>query len=115
MAHFRNLIVWQKSLSLAKQIYQITGRFPSDQRYRLVDQMQRAAVSIMSNIAEGSKRTKKECDHFFRIAHGSAAELESQLLLTLELAYITKIEADQAMDELDHITRMLRSMYLLTD
>lgn len=115
MAHFRDLIVWQRSLSLAKRMYKITESFPSDQRYRLVDQMQRAVVSIMSNIAEGSKRTKKECSHFFRIAHGSAAELEAQLILTLELSYITKNEADQLLDELNHITRMLRAMYLLTD
>lgn len=107
MAHFRDLIVWQRSLSLAKRIYAITDQFPTDQRFSLSDQMQRAAVSVMSNIAEGSKRAKKDCCYFFRIAHGSAAELEAQMVLCFEMKYLEKDVADLIFDDLNQIQRML--------
>ncbi|MFA5129474.1 MAG: four helix bundle protein [Patescibacteria group bacterium] len=110
MANFKDLIVWQKSISVAERVYKMTSLFPPHQKYSLVDQMQRAAVSIMSNIAEGSKRSKKECEHFLRFSHGSAAELESQILLAVRLEYMTSDQADLIMDDLNQITRMLYTM-----
>ena len=78
---FKDLIVWQKSMSLVKEVYVITSNFPKSEIYGLTSQMRRAAVSIPSNIAEGKKRkTKNDYVQFLRIANGSAAELETQLL-----------------------------------
>jgi four helix bundle protein len=79
---FKSLIVWQKSMALADAIFQLTKGFPKDEQYGLTSQMRRAAISIPSNIAEGSRRTsKKDYAQFLRIACGSAVELETQLLL----------------------------------
>ncbi len=82
MNDFRQLIVWQKSMALAKEIYVYAEKLPSKERFGLVSQLQRCGVSIPSNIAEGSKRgTRKDFAQFLRIASGSAAELETQLEL----------------------------------
>jgi four helix bundle protein len=79
---YKDLLVWQKSMLLVTQIYQITNSLPASERYGLSSQMQRAAVAIPSNIAEGHlRRHKKEFIHFLSIALGSAAELETQLLV----------------------------------
>lgn len=83
---FKQLVVWQKSIALVKHIYQITNQFPREELYGLVSQMRRAAVAIPSNIAEGKKRkTKKDFVQFLRIADGSAAELETQIIISKEL------------------------------
>lgn len=72
MKTFRDLIVWQRAVTFATTIYEITSRFPSSEIYGLTNQLRRASVSISSNIAEGSKRgSKKEFSHFLRIAQGS--------------------------------------------
>jgi four helix bundle protein len=110
MAHFKTLIVWQKSVDLAEYIYLLTNGFPQHQKFSLVDQMQRAAVSIMSNIAEGSKRTPKEWTNFLRIAFGSTAELESQCILAKRLNYISENQFNEFEERLGHITRMLNHM-----
>lgn len=82
MEGFKSLIVWQKSMALADIIFHLTKRFPKDEQYGLTSQMRRAAISIPSNIAEGSRRSsKKDYAQFLRIACGSAVELETQLLL----------------------------------
>ncbi len=79
---YKDLIVWQRSMELAENIYSITKCFPPSELYGLTLQMRRAAVSIPSNIAEGYQRsTTKEYLHFLSIARGSAAELETQTLL----------------------------------
>ena len=79
---FKELIVWQRSMELVFNIYKVTKSFPRDELYGLVSQMRRSAVSIPSNIAEGKKRsTKKDFCHFLCIADGSAAELETQVLI----------------------------------
>lgn len=78
---FQDLIVWKKSMKLAKDVYMFGNQLPQAEKYGLVGQMQRCAVSIPSNIAEGSKRgSKKEYRKFLHIARGSVAELETQLL-----------------------------------
>lgn len=83
---FKELIVWQKSFDLVKQIYKLTDQLPEKERFSLVTQMQRAAISIPSNIAEGSERgTRKDYAQFLRIALGSSVELETQLLLCKDL------------------------------
>lgn len=83
---FKELTVWQKSFNLVKQIYKLTDQLPEKERFSLVTQMQRAAISIPSNIAEGSERdTRKDYAQFLRIALGSSVELETQLLLCKDL------------------------------
>lgn len=83
---FKQLIVWQKSILLAKLIYQVTEKFPKSELFGLVSQMRRCVVAISSNIAEGSKRkTKNDYLQFLHIASGSAAELETQLLIAKEI------------------------------
>ena len=83
---FKELIVWQKSIELVKEVYKITNSFPKSELYGLVSQMRRSAVSIPSNIAEGKKRrTSKDFMQFLRIADGSAAELETQIIISKDL------------------------------
>ena len=83
--HFKELEVWKKSMRLVNEIYKITNQFPKSEVYALASQMQRAAVAIPSNIAEGSRRNHKaEYIQFLGIALGSAAELETQILIAEE-------------------------------
>ena len=89
MHNFRELVVWQEAMMLAKQVYEVTASFPSNEKYGLVSQMNRSVISIPSNIAEGSGRgSDKEFTHFLSIALGSAYELETQLLLAQSLGFI---------------------------
>ena len=106
---YKDLIVWQKSLDLVHDIYKITKQFPKTEVYALASQMQRAAVSIPSNIAEGqSKNHKPEFIQFLHIAYGSSSELETQILISKkeypDLAY-GKIEND-----LDTVQKMLMGL-----
>lgn len=83
---FKKLIVWQRGVELAKEVYKITDKFPKMEIYGLANQMKRAAISIPSNIAEGRKRgTKKDFLQFLRVADGSAAELETQMIIAKDL------------------------------
>jgi four helix bundle protein len=88
MNRFKKLIVWQKSISLALEVYKLTDTFPVKERYNLINQMNRSVVSIASNIAEGSGRNSdKEYQYYLSIAQGSAFELETQLIITHGLNY----------------------------
>lgn len=87
----KELDVWKKSMDLVEAVYSLTANFPKEERYGLASQMQRAAVSIPSNIAEGTARkSNKELLQFISIAMGSAAELETQYLIAIRLKYITE-------------------------
>jgi four helix bundle protein len=86
---YKQLTVWQDSIRLVKKVYECTGRFPSEEAFGLTSQMRRAAVSIASNIAEGSARgSDKEFVRFLYIARGSLAELETQSIICGQLTYI---------------------------
>ncbi|HKB42385.1 MAG TPA: four helix bundle protein [Gemmataceae bacterium] len=85
---FKDLIVWQKAIIFAKEVYRLTRTFPGDERFGLTTQVRRAAVSVSSNIAEGHTRQGQEFRHFLSIARASLAEAESQLLLAVELGYL---------------------------
>ncbi len=92
MHNFEKLIFWKKSILLAKHIYIICQEINNDEKYGLISQMKRSAISISSNIAEGSGRnTNKEFNHFLTIALGSAFELQTQLILTKELQLLNEI------------------------
>ena len=87
----KELDVWKKSMDLVVVIYDITSKFPSDERFGLISQMRRAAVSIPSNIAEGAaRRGDKEFIQFLMIALGSLSELETQYLLSIRLNFVHK-------------------------
>lgn len=88
---FKELEVWKLAMRLADHVYDVPTQFPEHQKYSLVQQMQRSAVSVPSNIAEGSARNgKKEFIQFLYIARGSLAELETQLILSYSKKYIAK-------------------------
>lgn len=88
MLDYKELHVWQKAMELVEEVYKLTGDFPKEEMYGLTSQIRRSAVSIPSNIAEGSSRAgTKEFIQFLSIARGSAAELETQLILSSRLGY----------------------------
>lgn len=105
----KDLVVWQESMKLAKMIFLITCKFPLEEKYGLSSQMRRCSISIPSNIAEGKKRgTRKDFVQFLRIADGSAAELETQLLLAQD--FYPGISCVEALESLSHVQKMLTSM-----
>jgi four helix bundle protein len=105
---YKNLIVWQKSYSVCLLVYTLTNNFPKNEVFGLVSQMRRASVSIPSNIAEGNMRfTPKEHAQFIRIAYGSAAELETQLMLSKDLKFISETEYTQIIELLTEVMKML--------
>ena len=108
MADFRGLIVWQRSMTLARNVYLWTKKLPADERFGLCSQIRRCAVSIPSNIAEGSKRrTRQDFTQFLKIASGSAAELETQLLLAAD---IYELNCEQLLNELKEVQKMLEAL-----
>lgn len=107
--NFKELIVWQRAMELVKEIYSITKQFPKSEMYGLCSQMQRAAVAIPSNIAEGYKRNHRlEFIQFLAIANASSAELETQILIAKE--QYTELDYSKAQALLDEVQRMLYSM-----
>src|SRR6266404_2455069 len=108
---YKDLTVWQKAITLVKRVYQVTSAFPADERFGLVSQMRRAAVSIPSNIAEGQARhTTGEFIQGISHAEGSVAELETQLILSIELAFAKADDSKGAFILLDEIRRMLNGL-----
>lgn len=108
MQRFTELKVWQRSHALVLNLYRLTAKFPGDERFGLVSQMRRAAVSLPANIAEGSKRShSRDYARFLNIAEGSAAELEYLILLSRDLGFVTVEEVAPLLAELDEVGRML--------
>ncbi len=108
---YKKLKVWQDSIQFCLEIYSITKTFPNQEQFGLISQLRRASVSIPSNIAEGSKRsTKKDFSSFLRIAHGSGAELETQLLISKELTYIKEEDYLKLITSLEAIMGMIASL-----
>lgn len=108
---YKDLIVWQKSVSLVEIIYKVTLGFPKEEVYGLTSQIRRASVSIPSNIAEGYGR-KRENDYkrFYRIAYGSALELETQLEISNRLKYLSDSKYMEIEQILIEICKMLNVM-----
>ena len=110
MKSYKELIVWQKAVTLNTLIYVITDKFPKSEIYSITNQIRRAAVSIASNIAEGQVRGHNEYIQFLRIAYGSGAELETQLLIALNVRFISQKDYVQLNSLLEEIMRMLNKM-----
>lgn len=105
---YRDLRVWQKSVEFVTEVYRITKKFPPSEQFGLVSQLQRAAVSIPANIAEGyGRNTRKEYINFLRIAGGSLSELETLLTIAKNLAYISPLECSTLEKQLEEISKML--------
>jgi len=111
MKTHKNLQVWQKSISFVTSIYELTKNFPKEEIYCIVNQLRRAAISIPSNIAEGSARKNtKEFIQFLYVSLGSAAELETQLIISMNLNYINENDADSLQNKLEEIIKMLTGL-----
>jgi len=105
---YEDLVVWQKGIALAKLIHQLTNKFPAEEKFGLVARMRRAAVSIPSNIAEGQARHKTgEFIQFISHAEGSLAELDTQLILSIELRFARAENADAAFELISELCRIL--------
>lgn len=108
---YKDLIVWQKSIDLVAELYEITKKFPREEVYGITSQMKRSAVSIPSNIAEGRNRgTKKDYLQFLRIAYGSGAELETQIIISKRLSETKNFDYKKVDSLLDEVMRMLNVM-----
>jgi len=108
---YKDLIVWQKSMELVVEIYDLTDKFPKSEIYGLVSQMRRAAVSIPSNTAEGRRRgSRKEFRQFMLISYGSGAELETQIEIAKRLSFGSKLDYSKIDGKLNEIMRMLNKI-----
>lgn len=108
---FKDLVVWQKSYQLCLRVYSATARFPTDERYGLMTQLRRAAVSVPSNIAEGyNRRGRKDYVRFCSVALGSLAELETQLMLARDLKLCSSNDAVGLAEDVEEIQRMLKAL-----
>src|SRR5262245_7832711 len=108
---YRDLIVWQKAVTLAKMIYGLTQKFPSEEKFGLTSQMRRAAVSIPSNIAEGqARRGSREFIQFIAQAEGSLAEVDTQLTLATDLGYAAQSQTSEAVQLIEELRRMLNAL-----
>jgi four helix bundle protein len=106
--NYKDLLVWQKGIALAKVTYRLTQRFQSAEKFGLIAQMRRAAVSIPSNLAEGQARhTTGEFIQFISHAEDSVAELDTQLILSVELKFCDSPSAAPALELIDELRRML--------
>jgi four helix bundle protein len=108
MHNFRELKVWKAGIEVSKIIFHLTKSFPSEERYGLISQMVRCAVSIPSNIAEGcGRKSNKELHHFLSISLGSSFELETQLIIAKEFNYINQEKLDSACILINDIQKMI--------
>lgn len=108
---YKDLFVWQKGIEIVSKVYLLTAAFPREEIYGLSSQMRRAAVSIPSNIAEGrSRSTRKDFVQFLRIAAGSLAELETQLIVSQSLKFGKTEYSEELFAMIDEEKRMLNSM-----
>ena len=107
MHNYKKLNVWISSISLVKNIYNLTRKFPKEEMFFLTQQLRRAAISIPSNIAEGAGRNSNaQFKNFLQISIGSCFEVETQLIISKELEYISEEELETISKELDSIMKM---------
>ena len=108
MASYRELIAWQKAMTLAETVYEVTRSFPADERFGLTNQLRRAAVSVPSNIAEGhGRQSRADFVRFLRIALGSVREIETQLLLAGRLGFADATKVGLITGDAEEVARLL--------
>ena len=111
IASHKDLLVWQQSMDLVETVYRLTGSIPSEEKWGLVSQMRRAAISVPSNIAEGyGRQATGEYRHHVSIGRGSLLELETQILLARRLKYLQPADTESVLKEIDEISRMLATL-----
>ncbi|MDD5571538.1 MAG: four helix bundle protein [Bacteroidales bacterium] len=111
MHNFKELNVWKKAIELSTHIYKITGTFPNKEQFGLISQINRSCVSIPANIAEGAGReTKKDFSYFLSVSLGSSFELETLLLIALNIGYINIKTFDNLNIQINQLQRMLYSL-----
>ena len=111
MKNHKELTVWQKAMELVVEVYGLVKKLPKEETYALSDQMRRAVVSIPSNIAEGNARgSEKEFLRFLSIAQGSNAEIETQLLICVQLGYLYEGEIQTALVLSEEVSKMIRGL-----
>lgn len=104
---FESLKAWKESRLLVKKVYQLTGDFPSEEKFGLISQLRRAVVSVSSNLAEGSGRmTKADQQYFYRMAFSSLMEVLNQLILSNDLQYVTDENLNYARAQLDSVASL---------
>jgi four helix bundle protein len=110
---YRDLEVWQLAIIFVKDIYQATEKFPAHENYGLTHQIRKAAISIPSNIAEGQFRnSSKEFQQFLSIGLGSAAEIETQLIIVKDIGYLSSEQQESLLNTLERIIKMLKKLRL---
>ena len=110
MHNFKKLNIWVKAIALVKGIYLLTNKFPKTEQYGLVSQMQRAAVSIPANIAEGSaKSSNKDFIRFLEFSLGSIFELETQIIISKELNYLSEEDFNSIDKQIQEVQKMIIS------
>ena len=117
MGNFKELLVWQKSIEFVTEIYELTAKFPNEEKFGLVSQIRRASVSIPSNIAEGnSRRSSADYIQFLKIARGSAAEVETQIIISKNLHFIKDDNFTELSLKISELLKMLNGLinYLKT-
>lgn len=111
MDDYRNWTVYKKSLYVVKGVYMITNKYPPHEKFGLVSQMRRSSVSIVSNIAEGSRRRSlKDKKYFLNVAFGSVSELEAQIEIGNMLNFISRLEYEKINRSLTEVLKMLNKM-----
>lgn len=109
MNDYKDLKVWQEAINLVEEVYKLTNSLPNSETFALANQLKRAAVSVPSNISEGaSRQSTKEFVHFLYIALGSAAEIETQIIIAQRLDYIEN--SKEVIDEITKIRKMLNAL-----
>src|SRR3990167_2947802 len=108
---YKDLLIWQKAIVIISDVYRMTKKFPSDERFGLVSQMQRASVSIAANIAEGHGRgTRSDYAHFLDMANGSVAEVETLLTIAKRLSLCSAEQCSTMEKQLSEIGKMLGAL-----
>jgi len=108
---YKDLIAWQKAMELVEAVYRLTAGYPGDERFGLISQTRRAAISIPSNIAEGyGRQTRANYTQFLRVSRGSANEVETQLLLAIRLGYVSTDQTRAVMNLTLEVQRILSAL-----
>ena len=108
---FRDLDVWQQSMSLVEDVYRVSRTFPSDERFGLTSQLRRSAISIPSNIGEGGRRKRRKAFlHHLDIALGSQGEVDVQLEIAQRLQYLSAVDYESVVERVSRVGRMLNGL-----
>lgn len=111
MQSYQDLEVWKKAMELTEEVYLVSSRFPSQERYGITGQLRRSVVSVPANIAEGAERPgPRQFLQFLGVASGSLAEVETLLMLTSRLGFADKNRIQQLLDQAGHVGRMINGL-----